>query len=156
MGLTQEELDDINLAFSLFNIGGNKPDPFELRAGFSSTNVLRKDYMKKMDEICNSEYYQQKGGIELFELLEEFNAVVIAEPRELNEATFREYFDRVLDPDQETISYTSFRRIVLENLPQLAGDSVELRALFDSNASNGSELTFQEFCTACTSALGTQ
>ena len=142
-GLSQDEVDEIKQAFDLFDTNQTgKIDPKELKAamqslGFDSKNPTIFQLIADLDTSDNA----KRGGIE-------FDAFVEAINNKLGDKETKEGIQRIFnlfidDPNQNTITLTSLRRIARELGEQMSNE--ELKDMLERASSNGQELTFDEF-----------
>ena len=143
VGLNAEEVDEIRQAFELFDTNGTgRIDPKELKAamqslGFDTKNPVIYQLIADLDTPENA----KKGGID-------FNTFVEAINDKLGDRSSREGIKRIFelfkdDPNQDTITLSSLKRIAKELGEQMSAD--ELRDMLERASSNGQELTFDEF-----------
>jgi Ca2+-binding EF-hand superfamily protein len=142
-GLSQDEVDEIRQAFDLFDTNGNgKIDPKELKAAMQSLGFDTKNptIFQLIAELDTNEA-AKKGGIE-------FDAFVEAINNKLGDKESKEGIRRIFDlfiddPQSDTITLASLRRIARELGEQMSND--ELKDMLERASSNGTELTFDEF-----------
>ena len=143
VGLSGEEVDEIRQAFELFDTNGTgRIDPKELKAamqslGFDSKNPVIFQLIADLDTPDAA----KKGGID-------FNTFVEAINDKLGDRGSRDGVKRIFqlfidDPNQDTITLSSLKRIAKELGEQMSAD--ELRDMLERASSNGQELTFDEF-----------
>lgn len=142
-GLSQDEVEEIKQAFDLFDTNQTgRIDPKELKAamqslGFDSKNPTIFQLIADLDTPENA----KSGGIN-------FDSFVDAINEKLGDKESKEGIERIFslfidDPNQETITLTSLRRIARELGEQMSSE--ELQELLERASSNGKELTFDEF-----------
>lgn len=142
-GLSQDEVDEIRQAFDLFDTNGTgKIDPKELKAamqslGFDSKNPTIFQLIAELDTPESA----KKGGIEFDSFVEAINNKL--GDKESKEG-IRRIFDLFIDdPNSDTITLSSLRRIARELGEQMSNE--ELKDMLERASSNGTELTFEEF-----------
>ena len=142
-GLSQDEVDEIRQAFDLFDTNqSGKIDPKELKAamqslGFDTKNPTIFQLIAELDTPEN----QKRGGIDFESFVEAINNKLgDKESKEGIRRIFNLFID---DPNQETITLSSLRRIARELGEQMSND--ELKDMLERASSNGTELTFEEF-----------
>ena len=142
-GLSQDEVDEIKQAFDLFDTNQTgKIDPKELKAamqslGFDSKNPTIYQLIADLDTPDNA----KNGGIE-------FDGFVEAINNKLGDKETKDGIQRIFslfidDPNQNTITLTSLRRIARELGEQMSNE--ELKDMLERASGNGQELTFDEF-----------
>jgi Ca2+-binding EF-hand superfamily protein len=142
-GLSQDEVDEIRQAFDLFDTNGTgKIDPKELKAamqslGFDTKNPTIFQLIAELDTPESA----KKGGIEFDSFVEAINNKL--GDKESKEG-IRRIFDLFIDdPNSDTITLSSLRRIARELGEQMSNE--ELKDMLERASSNGTELTFEEF-----------
>ena len=142
-GLSQDEVDEIRQAFDLFDTNGTgKIDPKELKAAMQSLGFDTKNptIFQLIAELDTPEA-AKKGGIE-------FEAFVEAINNKLGDKETKEGIRRIFDlfiddPNSDTITLASLRRIARELGEQMSNE--ELKDMLERASSNGTELSFDEF-----------
>lgn len=142
-GLSTDEVDEIKQAFDLFDTNQQgKIDPKELKAAMQSLGFDTKNptIFQMIAELDTPEA-QKKGGVE-------FDTFVDAINNKLGDKETKDGIRRIFnlfidDPQQETITLASLRRIARELGEQMSND--ELKDMLERASSNGTELTFEEF-----------
>ena len=142
-GLSQDEVDEIRQAFELFDTNGTgKIDPKELKAamqslGFDTKNPTIFQLIAELDTPDAA----KKGGIDFDSFVEAINNKL--GDKESKDG-IRRIFDLFIDdPNSETITLSSLRRIARELGEQMSNE--ELKDMLERASSNGTELTFEEF-----------
>ena len=142
-GLSQDEIDEIRQAFDLFDTNqSGKIDPKELKAAMQSLGFDTKNptIFQMIAELDTTDA-QKKGGIDFDTFVEAINDKLgDKETKSGIERIFNLFID---DPQQETITLASLRRIARELGEQMSND--ELKDMLERASSNGTELTFEEF-----------
>ena len=142
-GLSQDEIDEIRQAFDLFDTNQTgKIDPKELKAamqslGFDTKNPTIFQMISELDTPDS----QKKGGIDFDTFVEAINNKL--GDKETKEGIRRIFNLFIDDPQQETITLSSLRRIARELGEQMSND--ELKDMLERASSNGTELSFEEF-----------
>jgi centrin-1 len=142
-GLSQDEIDEIRQAFDLFDTNQTgKIDPKELKAamqslGFDTKNPTIFQMISELDTPDS----QKKGGIDFDTFVEAINNKL--GDKETKDGIRRIFNLFIDDPQQETITLSSLRRIARELGEQMSND--ELKDMLERASSNGTELTFDEF-----------
>jgi centrin-1 len=142
-GLSQDEVDEIRQAFDLFDTNGTgKIDPKELKAAMQSLGFDTKNptIFQLIAELDTPEV-SKKGGIDFDSFVEAINNKL--GDKETKEGIRRIFELFIDDPNQETITLASLRRIARELGEQMSND--ELKDMLERASSNGTELTFEEF-----------
>ncbi len=142
-GLSQDEVDEIRQAFDLFDTNGTgRIDPKELKAAMQSLGFDTKNptIFQLIAELDTPEA-AKKGGIE-------FDAFVEAINNKLGDKETKEGIRRIFDlfiddPNSDTITLASLRRIARELGEQMSNE--ELKDMLERASSNGTELSFDEF-----------
>jgi Ca2+-binding EF-hand superfamily protein len=142
-GLSQDEVDEIRQAFDLFDTNGTgRIDPKELKAAMQSLGFDTKNptIFQLIAELDTPEA-AKKGGIE-------FEAFVEAINNKLGDKETKEGIRRIFDlfiddPNSDTITLASLRRIARELGEQMSNE--ELKDMLERASSNGTELSFDEF-----------
>lgn len=142
-GLSQDEVEEIKQAFDLFDTNQTgKIDPKELKAamqslGFDSKNPTIFQLIADLDTPENA----KNGGIVFQDFVDAINNKLgDKETKEGIERIFNLFID---DPNQDTITLNSLRRIARELGEQMSSE--ELQELLERASSNSKELTFDEF-----------
>ena len=142
-GLSQDEVDEIKQAFDLFDTNGTgRIDPKELKAamqslGFDTKNPTIFQLIAELDTPEAS----KKGGIDFDSFVEAINNKL--GDKETKEG-IRRIFDLFIDdPNSDTITLASLRRIARELGEQMSNE--ELKDMLERASSNGTELSFDEF-----------
>jgi Ca2+-binding EF-hand superfamily protein len=142
-GLSQDEVEEIKQAFDLFDTNQTgKIDPKELKAamqslGFDSKNPTIFQLIADLDTPENA----KNGGIVFQDFVDAINNKLgDKETREGIERIFNLFID---DPNQDTITLNSLRRIARELGEQMSSE--ELQEILERASSNSKELTFDEF-----------
>ncbi len=142
-GLSQDEVDEIKQAFDLFDTNGTgRIDPKELKAamqslGFDTKNPTIFQLIAELDTPDAS----KKGGIDFDSFVEAINNKL--GDKETKEG-IRRIFDLFIDdPNSDTITLASLRRIARELGEQMSNE--ELKDMLERASSNGTELSFDEF-----------
>merc|ERR1711976_222334 len=142
-GLSQDEVDEIKQAFDLFDTNGNgRIDPKELKAAMQSLGFDNKNptIFQLIAELDTNEA-AKRGGIDFDTFVEAINNKL--GDKETKEG-IRRIFDLFIDdPNSDTITLASLRRIARELGEQMANE--ELKDMLERASSNGTELTFDEF-----------
>ena len=142
-GLSQDEVDEIRQAFDLFDTNQTgKIDPKELKAamqslGFDTKNPTIFQLIAELDTPENT----KRGGVDFDNFVESINNKL--GDKETKEGIRRIFNLFIDDPNQETITLSSLRRIARELGEQMSND--ELKDMLERASSNGTELTFEEF-----------
>jgi centrin-1 len=142
-GLSQDEVDEIRQAFDLFDTNGTgKIDPKELKAamqslGFDSKNPTIFQLIAELDTAEAA----KKGGIDFDTFVEAINNKL--GDKETKEGIRRIFNLFIDDPNSDTITITSLKRIARELGEQMSNE--ELKDMLERASSNGNELTFEEF-----------
>ena len=142
-GLSQDEVDEIRQAFDLFDTNQTgKIDPKELKAamqslGFDTKNPTIFQMISELDTPDS----QKKGGIDFESFVEAINNKL--GDKETKDGIRRIFNLFIDDPQQETITLSSLRRIARELGEQMSND--ELKDMLERASSNGTELSFDEF-----------
>ena len=139
-GLTEDEVEEIREAFNLFDTDGSGTiDPKELKAameslGFESKNPTIYQMIAELDSVENS------SGINFESFLDAITARL--GNKETKEGIFRifELFD---DDKSGTINLQNLRRVAKE-LGETMGTE-ELKEMLERAASNGDEISFEDF-----------
>ena len=142
-GLSQDEIDEIRQAFDLFDTNQTgKIDPKELKAAMQSLGFDTKNptIFQMISELDTPES-QKKGGIDFDTFVEAINNKL--GDKETKEGIRRIFNLFIDDPQQETITLSSLRRIARELGEQMSND--ELKDMLERASSNGTELSFDEF-----------
>jgi centrin-1 len=142
-GLSQDEVDEIRQAFDLFDTNGTgKIDPKELKAAMQSLGFDTKNptIFQLIAELDTPEV-SKRGGIDFDSFVEAINNKL--GDKETKEGIRRIFELFIDDPNQETITLASLRRIARELGEQMSND--ELKDMLERASSNGTELTFEEF-----------
>lgn len=142
-GLSQDEIDEIRQAFDLFDTNQTgKIDPKELKAAMQSLGFDTKNptIFQMISELDTPES-QKKGGIDFDTFVEAINNKL--GDKETKDGIRRIFNLFIDDPQQETITLSSLRRIARELGEQMSND--ELKDMLERASSNGTELTFDEF-----------
>ena len=142
-GLSQDEIDEIRQAFDLFDTNQTgKIDPRELKAAMQSLGFDTKNpTIFQMIADLDTPEAQTNHGVD-------FDAFVEAINNKLGDKESKDGISRIFklfidDPQQETITLSSLRRIARELGEQMSND--ELKDMLERASSSGSELTFEEF-----------
>lgn len=142
-GLNQDEVDEIRQAFDLFDTNGTgRIDPKELKAAMQSLGFDTKNptIFQLIAELDTADA-QKRGGIDFESFVEAINNKL--GDKETKEGIRRIFELFIDDPNQETITLSSLRRIARELGEQMSSD--ELKDMLERASSNGTELTFDEF-----------
>ncbi len=142
-GLSQDEIDEIRQAFDLFDTNqSGKIDPKELKAAMQSLGFDTKNptIFQMIAELDTPEA-QKRGGIDFDTFVEAINNKL--GDKETKDGIRRIFNLFIDDPQQETITLSSLRRIARELGEQMSND--ELKDMLERASSSGSELTFEEF-----------
>jgi centrin-1 len=142
-GLSQDEVDEIRQAFDLFDTNQTgKIDPKELKAAMQSLGFDTKNptIFQMIAELDTPEA-QKKGGVDFDTFVEAINNKL--GDKETKDGIRRIFNLFIDDPQQETITLASLRRIARELGEQMSND--ELKDMLERASSNGTELTFEEF-----------
>ena len=142
-GLSQDEVDEIKQAFDLFDTNQTgKIDPKELKSamqslGFDTKNPTIFQLIADLDTPENA----KRGGIDFDSFVEAINNKLgDKETKEGIQRIFNLFID---DPNQNTITLSSLRRIARELGEQMSNE--ELKDMLERASSNGTELSFEEF-----------
>jgi len=142
-GLTHDEVEEIKQAFDLFDTNQTgQIDPKELKSamqslGFDTKNPTIFQLIADLDTPENA----KRGGVEFDNFVEAINNKLgDKESKEGIERIFNLFID---DPNQNTITLSSLRRIARELGEQMSNE--ELKDMLERASSNGTELTFEEF-----------
>ena len=142
-GLTQDEVEEIKQAFDLFDTNQTgQIDPKELKSamqslGFDTKNPTIFQLIADLDTPENA----KRGGVEFDNFVEAINNKLgDKESKDGIERIFNLFID---DPNQNTITLSSLRRIARELGEQMSNE--ELKDMLERASSNGTELTFEEF-----------
>jgi Ca2+-binding EF-hand superfamily protein len=142
-GLSQDEVDEIRQAFDLFDTNGTgRIDPKELKAAMQSLGFDTKNpTIFQLIADLDTPEAAKKGGIE-------FEAFVEAINNKLGDKETKDGIRRIFDlfiddPNSETITLASLRRIARELGEQMSNE--ELKDMLERASSNGTELSFEEF-----------
>lgn len=142
-GLSQDEVDEIKQAFDLFDTNqSGKIDAKELKSamqslGFDTKNPTIYQLIADLDNPENT----KKGGVDFDSFVEEINNKL--GDKETKDGILRIFQLFIDDPNQNTITLSSLRRIARELGEQMSSD--ELKDMLERASSSGSELTFEEF-----------
>ena len=139
-GLTEDEIEEIREAFNLFDTDGSGTiDPKELKAameslGFENKNPTIYHMIAELDTPENS------GGISFDMFLDAITARL--GNKETKDGIFRifELFD---DDKSGSISIHNLRRVAKELGETMSPE--ELKEMLERAASNGDEITFEDF-----------
>ena len=142
-GLTHDEVEEIKQAFDLFDTNQTgQIDPKELKSamqslGFDTKNPTIFQLIADLDTPENA----KRGGVEFDNFVEAINNKLgDKESKEGIERIFNLFID---DPNQNTITLSSLRRIARELGEQMSNE--ELKDMLERASSNGTELSFEEF-----------
>ena len=142
-GLSNDEVDEIKQAFDLFDTNQTgRIDPKELKAAMQSLGFDTKNpTIFQMIADLDTPEAQKRGGIE-------FETFVDAINEKLGDKETRAGIDRIFklfidDPNSETITLTSLRRIAKELGEQMSSE--ELKDMLERASNNGTDLTMEEF-----------
>ena len=142
-GLTHDEVEEIKQAFDLFDTNQTgQIDPKELKSamqslGFDTKNPTIFQLIADLDTPENA----KRGGVEFDNFVEAINNKLgDKESKDGIERIFNLFID---DPNQNTITLSSLRRIARELGEQMSNE--ELKDMLERASSNGTELTFEEF-----------
>ena len=139
-GLTEDEIEEIREAFNLFDTDGSGMiDPKELKAamqslGFESKNPTIYQMIADLDVSDN------QGGINFDQFLDAITAKL--GNKETKEGIAR-IFDLFDDDKSGTINIHNLRRVAKELGETMSTD--ELKEMLERAASNGDEITFEDF-----------
>lgn len=142
-GLSQDEVDEIRQAFDLFDTNGTgRIDPKELKAAMQSLGFDTKNptIFQLIAELDTNEA-AKRGGIDFDNFVEAINNKL--GDKETKDGIRRIFELFIDDPNQETITLSSLRRIARELGEQMSND--ELKDMLERASSNGTELSFDEF-----------
>jgi len=142
-GLSNEEIDEIKQAFDLFDTNGTgRIDPKELKAAMQSLGFDTKNptIFQLIADLDTAEA-AKKGGID-------FDSFVGAINDKLGDKETKDGIRRIFDlfiddPNSDTITLSSLRRIARELGEQMSNE--ELKDMLERASSNGTELSFEEF-----------
>ena len=144
-GLTEDEIEEIREAFNLFDTDGSGSiDPKELKAamqslGFESKNPTIYQMIADLDTEANA------GGIDFDQFLDAITAKLgDKESRDGIEKIFR-LFD---DDSTDSINLNNLKRVAKELGETMSVE--ELREMVERAASNGEEISFEDFYTIMT------
>ena len=142
-GLSQDEVDEIRQAFDLFDTNGTgRIDPKELKAAMQSLGFDTKNpTIFQLIADLDTPEAAKKGGIEFESFVEAINNKL--GDKETKDGIRRIFDLFVHDPQSETITLSSLRRIARELGEQMSNE--ELKDMLERASSNGTELTFEEF-----------
>ena len=140
-GLSQDEVDEIKQAFDLFDTNQSGTiDAKELKSamqslGFDTKNPTIYQLIADLDTPSNAK------GISFDDFVEAINNKLgDKETKDGIQRIFNLFID---DPNQNSITLSSLRRIARELGEQMSSD--ELKDMLERASSSGSELTFEEF-----------
>ncbi len=139
-GLTEDEIEEIREAFNLFDTDGSGLiDPKELKAamqslGFESKNPTIYQMIADLDTQENA------GGINFDHFLDAITAKL--GNKETKEGIAR-IFDLFDDDKSGTINLHNLRRVAKELGETMSTE--ELKEMLERAASNGDEITFEDF-----------
>ena len=137
-GLTEEEIEEIREAFSMFDTQGNGTiDPKELKAAMNSLGFEKKS-PTVYEMICELEEYGT--DIDFDEFLEAISGKL--GNRETKEGIDK-IFDLFDDDKSGTINLTNIRRVAKELGETMSVD--ELKEMLTRASSNGEEITKEDF-----------
>ena len=139
-GLTDDEVEEIKEAFSLFDTDSSGfIDPKELKAAMQSLGFEQKN-PTIYAMIADLDTHENAGGID-------FNRFLDAITDKLGNKETREGIARIFalfDVDQtQTINVHNLRRVAKELGETMSGD--ELKEMLERASSNGDEITFEDF-----------
>ena len=139
-GLTEDEIEEIREAFALFDTDGNgRIDPRELKAAMSSLGFEAKN-PTIYAMIADLDTHENANGID-------FEAFLEAITDKLGNKESREGITRIFelfdDDRSATINVHNLRRVAKELGETMSAD--ELREMLERAASNGEEITFEDF-----------
>ncbi len=139
-GLTEDEIEEIREAFALFDTDGNgRIDPRELKAAMSSLGFEAKN-PTIYAMIADLDTHENANGIE-------FDTFLGAITDKLGNKESREGITRIFelfdDDRSATINIHNLRRVAKELGETMSAD--ELREMLERAASNGDEITFEDF-----------
>ena len=137
-GLTEEEIEEIREAFSLFDTEGNgRIDPKELKAAMHSLGFEKKS-PTVYEMICDLE--EQGGDVD-------FNQFLYAISNKLGNRETRSGIDKIFDlfDDDKTgsINIANIRRVAKELGETMTFE--ELKEMISRASSNGEEITREDF-----------
>lgn len=142
-GLSQDEVDEIRQAFDLFDTNNSgKISPKELAAACESLGFITKNpnIFKFIAELDTPEA-AKKGGVDFDFVIEQINNKLgDMESREGVHRIFMLFLD---DPESETITLDSFKKIARE-LGETMTDQ-ELKNMFMKASNNSKEINFDQF-----------
>jgi len=142
-GLGNDEVDELKQAFELFDTNQTgKLDPKELKAAMQSLGFDTKNptIFQMISELDTPES-QKKGGIN-------FDTFIGAIDDKLGDKNSKDGLGKIFslfldDPQQESITLASLKRIARELGEQMSND--ELKDMLERASSSGVELTLEEF-----------
>lgn len=137
-GLTEDEIEEIREAFSMFDTdGAGKIDPKELKAAMNSLNFEKKS-PTVYEMICDLE----ELGTEV-----DFDQFLDAISSKLGNRETRDGIDRIFelfdDDKTGTINLNNIRRVAKELGETMSID--ELKEMLQRASSNGEEITREDF-----------
>ena len=144
-GLTEDEIEEIREAFNLFDTDGSGIiDPKELKAamqslGFESKNPTIYNMIQDLDTKANA------GGIDFDHFLDAITAKL--GDKESRDGIYKIF--KLFDDDiSDTINLNNLRRVAKELGETMSNE--ELREMLERAASNGEDITFEDFYTIMT------
>ncbi len=139
-GLTEDEIEEIREAFNLFDTDGSGMiDPRELKAAMQSLGFESKNpTIYQMIADLDTDYNQ--GGINFDQFLDAITAKL--GNKETKEGIAR-IFDLFDDDKSGSINIHNLRRVAKELGETMSTD--ELKEMLERAASNGDEITFEDF-----------
>jgi len=142
-GLSTDEVEEIRQAFDLFDTSQTGMiDPAELKAAMQSLGFDTKNpTIYQLIADLDTPESRKKGGIDFDSFVEAINNKL--GDKETKEGILRIFRLFIDDPNQETITLSSLRRIARELGEQMSND--ELKDMLERASSNGTELTYDEF-----------
>jgi Ca2+-binding EF-hand superfamily protein len=142
-GLSQDEVDEIRQAFDLFDTNSTgRIDPKELKAAMQSLGFDQKNpTIYQLIADLDTPQFAKAGGVDFDSFVEAINNKL--GDKETKEG-LRRIFDLFIDdPNSDTITLASLRRIARELGEQMSNE--ELKDMLERASSNGTELTYEEF-----------
>ena len=139
-GLTEDEIEEIREAFALFDTDGNgRIDPRELKAAMSSLGFESKNPVIYA-MIADLDTPENASGINFEHFLESITAKL--GNKESKEGIAR-IFDLFDDDKSGSINIHNLRRVAKELGETMSAD--ELKEMLERAASNGDEISFEDF-----------
>lgn len=142
-GLSEDEVEELRQAFELFDTKGTgKINTRELKSAMESLGYdLRNPTIYELVVELDTPGTAERGGVDFNRLLDAIN-------RRLGNKDTREGVRKIFEifvdsPNTEIITLPALKKIAKEIGEQMSND--DIRELMERAASNGSELSFDEF-----------